>query len=291
MALSALAFDVTGDASYLHPHLERADIFSRSLFRAPDDSYDWYGQGPGPLGARWGYYTWGHFLKRLHTAEIESIPALRTPGGYYPWSSRSPLVALESEDGAFTVNMGVRTQHRLNVSLHSPTGKVLFQSRGARTNEAPNKLQDVAADGEVGLYRLTVASHDALLPVPQTTLPHEAVLMQDGVKHVVQGRMLYRPLDAGRVVQAKFAPTSDRGPMNAWIEDAEGREIARVSVMHHTSKPTAEVELNPAEHPLPWWIRVIGRGTLTFTGAGDAGILAGTSVESFDRIAERLKAD
>jgi hypothetical protein len=30
--------------------------------------------------------------------------------------------------------------------------------------------------------------------------------------------------------------------------------------------------------------------TLTFTGAGDAGILAGTSVESMDRIAERLKA-
>jgi hypothetical protein len=112
--------------------------------------------------------------------------------------------------------------------------------------------------------------------------------MKEGIPHFAMGSMLYRPIEKDRTVTARFAGSSDRTPLNAWVEDAEGKEIARISVMKYTSQNATEITLDPREHPLPWRIRMLGGGTLEFHDTGGSGVLAGLNAQSLDLIAAEL---
>ena len=58
LPLAALAYDLSGDVTYLTAHLPRLEQFPKLMYRAAGDPYDWYGIGPGPLGSDWSYMSW-----------------------------------------------------------------------------------------------------------------------------------------------------------------------------------------------------------------------------------------
>ncbi len=140
LPLAALAFDLSGDASYLTQHLWRLDQFPKLFYRAKGDSYDWYGVGPGTLGSHWAYISWPTMAAALAQAAITSLE--RSPeevGGQVPLARgdakqvKSPpsalLLALKSDDRPFELRLDAASLGgdlvETDVRVNAPSGKLV----------------------------------------------------------------------------------------------------------------------------------------------------------------------
>ncbi len=257
-ALGALAYDLSGDTSYLTQHLGRVNDFPQMFFRAPGDPYDWYGVGPGPLGSRWGaYLCWGHLLYGLQKAGI-TAPIPEPPPGAYPWTPPKLIVAaLKPADREFQVRLKASSfggdLHAMQYRVFAPSGKqVLAHDFKGGGPSSMDVTLPVPADGETGLYRIEVSTYMANVWRPMTDLPAEAALIPND-RRLATNRLASFVMPVGwdgGPVAVELDSNSDRYPCNAAVMDAQGREFCRASLMRpRTPKPVA-AEAPPAAWPI-----------------------------------------
>jgi hypothetical protein len=185
-ALGALAHELSGDKSYLTAHLERAADFPKKFYRAPGDPYDWYGVGPGPIGDNWGVYMcWGNFPHALKKANITTLdPEKVTRFAYLVGGNPSLTVyALEKNDQPVTLTFKASSLggdlYPCQVAFYSPAGKELtrFKVPPVGGPSSWTEKKEIPADGETGLYRFEMSTHEANVSAPVTDLPFEATVV------------------------------------------------------------------------------------------------------------------
>ena len=73
-------------------------------------------------------------------------------------------------------------------------------------------------------------------------------------------------------IELRIEATSDRTPVNYSIADANGKSVAAGSLFKPRGKPEARIMLDPANHPMPWRLEVVGwRRSLARPGCNDLG--------------------
>ncbi|HTU25727.1 MAG TPA: hypothetical protein VMF30_10035, partial [Pirellulales bacterium] len=284
LPLAALAFDLSGDASYLTQHLARLDQFPRLFYRAKSDPYDWYGVGPGPLGSEWAYMSWPTYAATLPKAAITSLePPPDEVVGQVPLALvegtdlKSPpsalLLALKTKDGPFDLKIDASSLGgdlaATNVRVTSPGGKLIREIAIPRSGGGYHNTEALAADGETGMYLIEFRCREAAIKLPITNLDAEAILWPKDRR--VTGRSLVGELllaESKSAIELKIESTSDLTPLNYRIAAADGKVVAEGSLFKAREKPVARVTLDPDRHPLPWRLEVVGLSALSWRGQG-----------------------
>ena len=304
LPLAALAFDLSGDATYLTQHLARLNQFPKLFYRAKNDPYDWYGVGPGALGSHWAYMSWPTMAAALPQAAITSLE--RSPEeivGQMPLARgdaknpRSPpsalVLALKSEDRPFelrieAVSLGgdlVET----NVRVIAPSGKLVREIAIPRTGaSAYRSVESLPADGETGMYRVEFRCREAAVSMPVTNLEAEAILWPKN--EVVRGQWLVGELflaEGKSPIEMRIAATSDSMPLNYSIAAADGKVVAAGSLFKPRDQTDVRIMLDPARHPLPWRIEVVGLAELSWRGQGT--IIWGQTPDGLQRMLSGLE--
>lgn len=300
LGLSALAYDLSRDDQCLKIHFDRLRNWHDGFYRKPGDPYDWYGQGPGPLGSRWAYMTWGHFLKQLHVAGYENFHAVPRQFGQYPCADGrakqldSPpsvtVYMLDRDDKPFTAELTMQSQggdlHAVSLVLLDPDGKQLAHHEGGGPSRLHEKV-DVPADGVKGLYRVETRSFRAGMGGPVTdALPEAALLPAGRPLHARRLCGTLQPLDASPVTFT-VRTTYGRSPTNARLYDAQGNLIEQVSLLADRGDGEMTVTIDPQAHALPW--RIEAAGVFTLEHDAEKGLLLGRSTEDVAAIADTLR--
>jgi hypothetical protein len=306
-ALGALAYEVSGDATYLTQHARSFLTFPRKMYHAKGDPYDWYGIGPGPLGEGWGLYlAWGRFLRALQDAKITELKLTGTVEGNYlvtpsrydyaPTPASLTVYGLKSKDGPFTVTYRASSLggdlHRGQVQVFSPSGKKVMQFEAPPVGGPSSwtEQKEAPADGETGLYRFELRLHAANVRSPVFSLPHEAALAPKGREILTSGCFaVLRPTDETAAVDLTITSPATAGrAANVRLEDGAGATLIEASLFAARDKPTAAITLDPAKHPLPWKLDVVGHVNIKWDGKSDRLFMA-TSDESLKAVMAALK--
>ncbi|MBI4026667.1 MAG: hypothetical protein HY360_16915 [Verrucomicrobia bacterium] len=291
LALGALAYDLSGDKSFLTQYGATLDDFSRRFYREAGDPYDWYGIGPGPLGSSWIYMQWPYFLARLQAAGVTKFKPEKEPHRYCPvfpsrfdYKPTPPsitVLALESKDGAFNLNVppSDANSHPVQMLAYSPSGKPLYEKALPRTDGPSSKIP-VPADGETGLYRVEFRSNWYVVERPLTDLPHEVLLLSKKVEGEWGSRVYYRttellrPSDEKHPVEMTFASNSDSTPCTFRVEDADGKVAGEGVLLRSRAKNNATVRLDPTQAKLPWRLTTLGDCYINWTGESELLLMA-----------------
>lgn len=281
-ALGALAYELSGDQSYLTQHFERAGDFQRMFYRAPGDPYDWYGAGPGPIGDGWGaYLSWGYFLQALQQARITSLtPEKITRFSYLVGGKPSLTVyALENKDRPIQFTFKASSLggdlHQCDCRFLSPSGKELANfrvpPRGGPSSWTEKK--ELAADGETGLYRFELNTYEANVSAPVTDLPFEAMSIPKDLPLETRGVCGFlRPTDETKTVELTIHSGGRRKAnraCNLVITDATGKVLLQDSLFAARGRKSAAITLDPATHKLPWKIDVYGQSSVIWNGESE----------------------
>jgi len=304
--LSALAYDLSGDKTYLTQHFERVTDFPKLSFHAPGDPYDWYGVGPGPLGDSWGaYFCWGNLLQAFRKANITDVtPQKSTRFAYVAGTYRIggppslTVYALEKNDRPFKLAFTIRSLggnlHPQDVAFYSPSGKELVNLTSPNDGSSRwTVTRDIAADGETGLYRFQLNSYEANVFAPVTDLPTEAMMIAKDVSLKTLGVVGYlRPSDESQPVQFTIESggrVSNRNACNFIITDADGKLMANASLFEPRNTPPVTVTLDAKQHKLPWKLDVFGPATIRWTGKSEK-LMFGPTDEALKTIIGKIQS-
>lgn len=311
LELAAKNYELTGKNDVFAPALLRAQMWPRTFFHAPDPKeaghqWDWFGNGPGPLGDDYAYMSWGIFAKALRDAGIQKIPTTEQPRGGYPFTPERwnhpdlpasiIIYALEPKDQELEVRFGLDSLGgslgATSSTLIDPAGKPVLAIARIGTEPDKNVPLKVAADGQSGLYRLEFRGHEAFLPMPQTNLPHEAALLNVNKAYRGLGMRTYiQPSDGKAAYDLIIRSESPREPTNFFIRDATGKTIAKANLFSPLAGYTEKtVRLDPTQHPVPWLIDIIGKNSMTFNSETTTPVLASAASQNLKVIADALKA-
>ena len=299
LGLSALAYELSGDKSYLTHHFERLSWFPRMGYQDENDPlYAWYGVGPGPLGSGWAWDTWGTFLAQLHRAGIDKIGAPTTGRGYCMYSpvpntltagpTSLTLLVHEPHDRPLRINTGFDFRNHGQVTVTSPSGKVLLHEQ--RQNESAEDFgwRTFPADGESGIDRLDFRSHWSALKQPLSDAD-EAILLSSGGQEyriVYGGRYYLVPLNPEKPVQVTITMDTPTTPANFVIEDAAGAIIESGSIFGARGRREVSFTLDPSRHRFPWALDAVGSIRLICRIEGDGKLLAGRTATDVQRMVE-----
>lgn len=294
--LSALAYELSGDKSYLTQHFDLLASYPRRFYRKAGDAYDMYGDGPGPIGDRWGtYFCWGNILYAFQQAGITATPP--NPGARFAYivgGSPSLLVyALETKDQPFKFIFDAASLggdlHPLAVSFYSPSSKELFKFKAGGPSHL-TEARELPADGETGLYKFELNVHEAAVRAPLTNLPGEAMVVPKATQIFTSGAEGWvRPTENNPVTftissAGKGAASS---PCNVLLSAADGKVLASASMFGPRHTPPLVFTFDPQIHKLPWKIDIVGPASLQWTGDSSR-LLWGQSGETIKAILAAL---
>jgi len=307
LALPALGYEVSGDKRYLFQHFDSLRDWPNAFFHKPGDPYDWYGQGPGPLGSGWRFMTWGEFLYQMKRAGLKSFdPVPPQPGNYPGASSRfdnlqanpsAQIYVWEEKDAAIDLRFGARSLggdlHPTSIAVYAPSGKLLHHVPRVPEKGGPSSWEgkhQIAPDGETGMYRVEYRTFGALLG-PVSNLPNEAALLEEKTQYWswhIRGFLL--PMDDSKPVQFTIRSESDRSPLNFVVRDAEGAVLAQGSLFQPRDLVSETLQLDPAKQPAPWLIEATGRMVIHCEGS-KGGFLLGPGPKAVRSIRAKLARD
>jgi hypothetical protein len=285
LGLSALAYELSGDATYLTQHMSSLKNLPRTLYQDPGHPYDGYGKGPGPLGFRWGEMAWGPFLKALQEAGIEKVETTNdwiagvAPMEYGKRARTAVVYALKKTDKPWTIQFrgaGIEGDFvRSTFRAEAPDGTVVAERSIAQAH-APKWEQEIAADGRTGLYRLEVNGY-GVFNQNATTLDAHATLLKTNTTYMVpQARGCLAPMGKSSPLEVEVvaAGAGDRLIASVILSDAAGREVGRASLCKEFRRKSASFRLDPAVNPLPWRIDIMGACSIRLSGEAGLWILA-----------------
>jgi hypothetical protein len=290
LGMAALAYELTGDTSYLTAHVPRLVSFPRSLYRQPGDPYDNYGFGPGPMGFGWVEMTWGPFLKSMQDAGITKLDPPETalaagaitPVHYQRRSIAAVAYALKQADKPWTLSFsgaGVEgDMNRCTFTVTAPDGAVIHKRDMPQANSTRWKL-DVPADGQTGLYRLQLTGYGVFNMTASTLDAHASLLTTNASYLFPRCRAYLMPAGKPAPVELSLgavAKLGDRLIVDAIVRDATGREVCQASLCALFSNKKTTVRLDPAVNPLPWLIDIQGAVGLTIASQQGQWLLAPT---------------
>lgn len=302
-ALAALAYELSGDKTYLAQHLDAVANFPRKMFHAPGNDYDWSCVGPGPLGSNWGaYFNWGHFLYALHQAGITSAPQATTAHGGYPvrpspfsaltLPASFTVYALKAKGVPLTVHYAFDTNHPASSQLFDPAGEDVHTYTRIDASIGKPAPETIAADAAAGLYELQVRVHWMVAPLHQTDASVEAaVVPTDDYMQFYSTRCYVQPQDGAQAYDVTVRSTADASPTDFIVQDATGQTIAKGNLFKPVKGfDSASFKLDPARHKLPWVVDVMGNGvsTWSFKSAAKVPLLVAASPESLKVIGSEL---
>ena len=286
LGLSALAYELSGDATYLTQHMSSLRNLPRTMYHEAGAPYDWYGKGPGPLGFRWGEMTWGQFLRALQEAKITGItPPVEFAAGSAPLelgrrTSFSVVYALERTDAPWTLKFlgaGVEGDFvKSKFKVTAPDGTVLDERVVLQAN-APRFVKEMAADGKTGLYRLEVNGYGVFNQNATTLDAHASILKTNATYLVPATRGFLAPLGKPAPLEIRTSAIGkggDRMIANVMIWDATGKELGQASLCRFFNNKSATFRVDPAVNPLPWRFDVMGACSIALVSDTGRWILA-----------------
>ena len=300
--LYALAYELSGDKTYLTGNLDRLKKLPSQFFHATGDPYDWYGLGPGPLGFQWGDMGWGLFLKQLHRAGINELPSASSVGAGYPMTTGNDAIDYTNTPPSLVVyalnesGRGLTVFNKLrglsgdlwpvSFSLFSPSGKRIHFIQRIKASPDGDPVA-VPKGAEPGLYRIEYRSGSFYGGVA-TDSPHEAALIRGGAGYRTDGTVAYlQPVGPPKPVEITMASSDDRRPCNFSFMDADEKEIAHGSLFAPRPQKTVIFTIDPAKHKFPWRLEANGIFMMTLKGDKEEFLLA-FSPESLSAIASKL---
>ncbi|MBI4023629.1 MAG: hypothetical protein HY360_01525 [Verrucomicrobia bacterium] len=306
LGLPALGYEVTGDKAFLFQHFDKLRKWPKGFFHKPDDPYDWYGQGPGPIGSSWWYDTWGSFLYQMQRAGMTDFDAVPPQPGDYPACGSSfddikarpgvVVYILENKDRAFDLSFGLQSLggdlHPTSIVVYSPSGKTLDHIPRVPDKGGPSSWKGnfhVEPDGETGLYRVEYRSHACSVHTPVAAPLDEAALLPPKIQlrtWRIDGCLL--PIDESRPTQLAIRSESDRTPLNFVVRDAKDEVVAEGSLFAPRDLVSQTILLDPKKHPLPWNIAATGLMSLQHEGTED-GLLLGPTSDAVRTIMRAMK--
>jgi hypothetical protein len=310
LELAAKSYELNGKTDVFRPALARMRTWPRTFLRVPNEKdaahrWDWFGNGPGPLGDSYAYMSWGLFAKALHEAGIRQIPADITAANSYPFATAQGakptdepsliVYALEPTDRTFSVNYGLRGMiadlPATSVDVLWPRGTVVQHVARLGHNGDKNRKHEVPSDGAKGLYRIEFRGNEAVVPAPQTSLPHEAALMHPFIPYRVTNARLYvEPFGTVKTFNLVVRAESSEHATDFIVRDGNGGLVGRGSLLADIAGHTeASLHLDPVRHPLPWLLDIVSpRAAVTCQGVGY--LVLSESAESLQVITQELHA-
>jgi len=287
-ALASLAYELSGDKSYLTPHFEAVTDFPKKFYHAPGDAYDWYGVGPGPLGDNWGaYLCWGNFLYALKQAKITDLtPKENTRFSYLVGGfPRLTVIALKNKNQPITLTFSASSLggdlHPCDIIFKAPSGKEVAKFRVPAAGTYPSRVtekRELPPDGETGLYRFELHTHEANVGAPITDLPFEAMLVPKNADLEAKGVYGFlSPADETKTVELtiRSGGRHEAGTAcNVILEDADGKVLVKDSLFAPRNRKSLTFTLDPTRHKLPWKIDVYGPTTILWKGESEQLFLA-----------------
>jgi hypothetical protein len=291
LALSALAYEVSGDKTYLTQQLQSIKMFPRELYRCPGDPYDNYGMGPGPLGMNWGEMGVGSYMRAVKQAGISTFPTdLAEPAGQYPVAlgrkAYSEFWGLSKAGGEIKINASAAgiegDAHKGEMVVTGADGQVLARSPEGQANRivmtadvkvAPGSLVNVAYQGYGGISS-GVKGFDA-----------QAGLLASGRGYGMARAYFYMAPLQGKpeVATLKFdsppVDGNDRAKLSVIVTDGAGAVVLDASLHNLFQSKTASIALDPAKNPLPWRVDTIGAARFSVTSPTAMWIIAPTKAD------------
>ncbi len=269
LALSALAYEVSGDKTYLTQQLNAVKQFPRRLYRCAGDPYDNYGMGPGPLGMNWGEMGVGPFMRALKQAGVREFPAdLPERDGQYPVAmgrkAFSELWGYTKAGGEIKIEMatmGVEGDaHRGEVVVTSPDGQVLSRQPQGQANRIVTTAQVKAPAGS--LVNVAYQGYGGVGSGVKGFDAQGSVLIA-GRGYATSSAYFYMmPMGQAQEAVLKFdAPAvdgNDRSIVSVIVTDGAGKTVLESSLHHLFTHKSASVTLDPAKNPLPWRVDTLG---------------------------------
>jgi hypothetical protein len=297
LALSALAYELSGDKTYLTQQFSRIREFPRNYYRAEGDPYDWYGPGPGPLGMRWSEMSLGIFAKALKDAGIDAIPDVNPERTTAPLSGgrkfESVVYGYFAKPGEVEVRAnasGVEGDaNRGVVNINDMAGKNLVSTPFGQANliRSVSKFQ-VPADG------MAVIRFDGYgtLGMPVVGPDAQATILRNGVGY--RGTSIAGYLvPVGETGETKIriaavnSPAIERMVTSAVIKDANGKVFVRAQLAAPFEIKEQTFTVDPKIHPTPWLLDLSGACALVLDGPTPGWVL-GLTKEDLKVMVPRL---
>lgn len=231
-ALSAAAYELTGDKQLLERHLPSLVAFEKNLFRRPGTYWDGYGAQVG-IGDGGLFKTW----PRLKAALLEA-PDLVLPEffGYHPHSYSNPGVGIDySRQSEYVVHVtsagpwpltidAVATagndSHKVSIQVLDPDGKQVFTVPQLGGPNNFKQVFDIPA-GKIGLYKIWIGGHELSIRQPMTPWPMGLVLRNSQTYAAASTRGHLRPLVPMATFCLKVEQVSTRGYMTfRWYDSS-----------------------------------------------------------------------
>ncbi len=264
LALSATAYQITGDDKHLRQHAGSLARIARSVFYdpKPDKRWDRYGLAPGP--ARDGQFMaqWHRFLYALRKAGITELPPPAEPGHYLGSACRfdnpqdvaargTTILVLKDQPGPLDVNLAGGTLRGGDLSatslgIFSPTGKNLLHvdripMTGVKPviNQVTRPSTWVAAveqysvdDAGTGLYRIVMGAYLFGAFQTLTGLPECELLRGNKLSNWSEPCVYAAKISRGYLVPLvdtpialQFTAMGDRDGAHIALHDADGKPL------------------------------------------------------------------
>ena len=203
------------------------------------------------------------------------------------------VLALKSEDRPFEFRFNAESMegdlNETSVQIIAPSGKLVKKIPIPRDGRSTRRdSETLPADGEVGLYRIEYRSREASIHMPVTDLEAEAAVWPKN--EAVRAKWFAGELflsESKEPIELTISSISDKTAVNYQIADAKGHSVAAGSLFKARDKTDARVTLDPARHPLPWRIEVVGHASLAWRGQGV--IIWGQTPEGLRRMLAALE--
>ncbi len=292
LALSATAWEITGDKKYLVRHGGTLDRVKRRPFQDHTGYWQGYGAAMGPTGDGFFPLQWPRFARALRDSGVGLPPVPPEPGHYLCSSARHNRPADVAARGTRVLILGPPSEgaarkltidgirfvqgdmHPASMALYDPSGKPLWnEPRMAITAGGGTRVQRPSswtairdqydAPRTPGLHTLVYASHGigifqglaGGLPECQTL---RNVKISDSTEKVVYSCALSQgwlvPLTEVPVV-LRFTPYSRNMGSYVAVTPRGGTKREHWLV----SEESVDIPLDPAEGP--WYLDIYGDGT------------------------------
>jgi hypothetical protein len=293
LALSALAYEVSGDKSFLTQQLPSIQSFPRNLYRCPGDPYDNYGMGPGPLGMGWGEMGVGSYMRALKHAGITGFPTEATmhPDAAYPVlidrkKMGSEFWALSKTGGALAIESFARgvegDAHNAEFVLKDADGKVLSSAPTRQANQVVLKAEVNVPVGSA--VSVAFAGYGGIGMATKGFDAQAGLLMAGGVYGTSRTRFLMEPVGAARPTTLNFeaaggAGGGDRSVVSVIVKDANGNTLADASLHSVFQNKKTTVVLDPSKNPLPWTVDLVGATRFTVVSETPAWMIGASKTD------------